>query len=69
MSHAYSVLIDSEKRQHYDQFGPEEDMPRPQNRRGNGQQDYEFDEYDEIFRMFFQGMQGGNVRRGGNFHT
>jgi DnaJ-class molecular chaperone len=43
ISHAYTILIDPEKRQHYDRFGPETEQPRPQNRYRNAQQDYEFE--------------------------
>lgn len=40
VSHAYSVLIDAEKRSHYDRDGPEDDGPRPRNRAANPQEDY-----------------------------
>jgi DnaJ-class molecular chaperone len=42
ISHAYTVLIDPEKRQHYDRFGPEIQQARAQNRYSNGRQEYEF---------------------------
>lgn len=67
-SHAYSVLIDAEKRNHYDQFGPEDDRPRPRDRAPNPQEDYEYDEYDDIFRVFFGGVPVHHVRRG-NFQS
>jgi hypothetical protein len=66
ISHAYTVLIDPEKRQHYDRFGPEVEQARPQNPQRNGHQDYQFQEYDDIFRMFFgQGPMNQQFRQGG----
>ena len=40
VSHAYSILIDPEKKAHYDRYGPEEDHPRPSSRRANPQEDF-----------------------------
>ena len=55
VSHAYSVLIDEDKRAHYDRFGPEEEQQRPQ-RRGHPNEDFEFQEMNDLFRAFFGQM-------------
>ena len=71
VSNAYSVLINKDKKDHYDRFGPEEDHPNPANRRGHPQQDQEFDDMDDIFKAFFGGVAGHTMNRrgGGNFRS
>jgi DnaJ-class molecular chaperone len=69
VSNAYSVLIDAEKRAHYDRFGAEEERPRPQYRQEYNQQDYEFEQFDDIFRAFFGGMPMQGHHRRGNVYT
>lgn len=69
MSNAYTNLIDVEKRAHYDRYGPEEEQPRPQYRQANANaQDYEYDQYDDLFRAFFGGVPM-NGRPRGNVYT
>ena len=62
ISEAYDVLKDSEKRQRYDQFGPDAF-------RGGGGGGAGVDPFDLFRQMFGGGRAGGGVRGGGGFGT
>jgi len=67
ISHAFATLSDADKRAAFDRYGDEEAVPMRRQRRGHRHS--EDIDPEEIFNMFFGGMQGVNTAGGPAFRV
>lgn len=73
VGNAVSILTDTQKRKHYDLYGPEEAVAqRSRNtRQTNGYSDYyDYDSYysaEDVFNMYFSGFQNPHAHNGRRF--
>lgn len=71
VGNAVSILTDTEKRKHYDLYGPEEAVTRS-NRQSNGghSEYYDYDSYysaEDVFNMYFSGFQNQHMHNSRRF--